>query len=590
MKTKKTLLLTIISVIAFASCSNDDNNADTTDQTTAQFTSSIAQLENVLPTKASETTWDKDDVIGIYMKEASAPLDATSLIADNKKHVTDGTGAFAPENADETIMFPKDGSKVDFIAYYPYKKETIVDFKYPVNVMNQASQAAIDFLYSNNAANTDNTTPNVALNFKHKLTKVLFNMSSDDISDLTGLKVIIKGSKTQATVSLADGSLTANNSSIANIEALTAANGAKAEAIVLPATDLSGYAFVFSLPSGDTYTWDVPSTNVFEGGKKYTFNIKLQNEGVVLVDPQGTIEDWTEGPTQNITVDKDVVINPVVISCPASASAGSTIKITGTGLSAIDNALFNGTAISLASKSDTEITLVIPSTIAANTTADLILVYSGSSQLVAATGFTVNEPPAEAKILYYGNLVMECSDPSMSKQLFNPENGLLYSACDYKNSATLKNEIYAFITWFSGNTDPTTATIQLNNPKKSDSAINQFTCDGAKLPKEFLPNLVLFRVLKTAISEENIFIEKVKNKTLTEINPQIIADAGVANAETNTPRYNAASAGFTIGDVLMFQKFADDGTTVEKVGFLEIVAATVNEKASTMTFNCYFQK
>lgn len=581
MKQAKSILsMVAISVFALASCSDDDS-IDSGNRAAVQFTSSIANVGNGPRTRAAGSTWDAGDAIGIYMTAADAGLSASTVEADNKKYTTDGSGSFTPASASETITFPTGGANADFIAYYPYKKETIVDFKYPVDITSQTSQAGIDFMYSNNATGIDNSSATVSLNFKHKLTKVLFNISSDDIADLSGLGVTLKGSKTKATIDLADGNLVADNNSVANIQALVSTDGATSEAIILPTTSTGGYVFIFILPSGDTFTWSV-STSEFKEGMKYTYNIKLQSTGIVQVDPNATIEDWIDVPSENITIGKDVVVTPTITACPATADAGATITISGTNLDIVDHATFNGANISLASQSETEITLVIPSSITAITTADLILVYNSSKQVVAVSNFVVTIPSPDAKILYYANLVLEANDATMTNQFFNPANGSLYSACDYAGSTTLKNDIYTFITWYTSG-----STIQLNNPSNSESAINMFECSGTKLEKEFLPNNVKFRVLKTTTAAENGFIEQVKNKTLAEVTPQIVEDAGVGNASTSTPRYGT---NFTDGDVLMFQKFGADGTTVEKVGFIEIVSVSLDEKASTMTVNCYFQK
>lgn len=574
------LMVLILPFLALISCS-EENSIGSEENVVAKFTSSIANMEDSPQTKASGTTWDNDDAIGIYMTEAGEVLSSATVKAKNMKYITDGTGIFTPESTSDIITFPTDGSNVDFIAYYPYKKETIVDFQYPVDITNQTSQANIDFLYSNNAAGRNNGSSTVTLNFKHKLVKVIFNISSDDINDLSNLGVTIRGSKSKAMIALADGGLVADNNSITNIEALVSPNGKTSEAIILPATSTNGYAFAFSLPSGDTFTWDV-STAEFKEGMKYTYNVKLESTGIVQVDANATIEDWTEGPTENITVGKDAVATPVVNNCPTTAETGATITISGTDLDLVKYAVFNSEQIALTSQTATQITLVIPSSITTATTADLILIYNTSDQMVAASNFAVTIPSAETKILYYENLILEANDPTMSKQFFNPADGSLYSACDYMNSATLKNDIYTYISWFTGG-----STIQFNNPSNSKTTIAQFECEGVKLEEEFLPNSVKFRVLKTTTSAENSFIEQVKNKTLTEITPQIVANTGVGTAATSTPRYNSA---FFDGDVLMFQKFGADGTTVEKVGFIEIVSVTLNEKASTMTVNCYFQK
>lgn len=311
MKTKNLFLAFAVSALAFTSCSNDDDGGGSGDLKSVHFVSTITDMTGTTPqTRAAGSVWDKNDAIGVYMVKNGLGLTAGTTLAENKHHITEnGTanGIFKPADASSLIKYPDDGSKVDFIAYYPYVSGTIADYKYPIDVSVQASQAAIDFLYSNNAVNLDKNTPSIALRFQHKLTKVIFNITSDDIPDLSGLAVTIKGMKTQATYNLAGGenALTVDGASIADIQAKAAATGANAEAIILPETGVAGRSFVFSLPSGDSFVWEIPATAEYEESKKYTYNVKLQKTGSggegISVEPDDVqIEDWTDGPSENI--------------------------------------------------------------------------------------------------------------------------------------------------------------------------------------------------------------------------------------------------------------------------------------------------
>lgn len=89
------------------------------------------------------------------------------------------------------------------MAYYPYCDD-IVDFKFPVDVSDQSSQTEIDLLYSNNAVNKDKNSPlGIRLNFTHQLTKIVLNITGENISDLSELKVSLEGTKTKAVFDLA---------------------------------------------------------------------------------------------------------------------------------------------------------------------------------------------------------------------------------------------------------------------------------------------------------------------------------------------------------------------------------------------------
>lgn len=304
MKTKNLFFAAALSLLAFSSCNNDEDGGRPGDNGSLRFTSTILNSTST-QTRATGSVWDKNDAIGIYMVKMGQGLVAGSLLAENKHYITENgtsTGIFAPANASESINYPTDGSKVDFIAYYPYSKD-IVDYKYPIDVSVQTSQPAIDFLYSNNALSLDKNTSNISLGFKHELTKIAFAITSTDIADLSGLTVTIKGTKTKASFNLAggDNALVIDDSSVADISAVISENGKSGEAILLPKSGGEQRSFVFSLPSGVSYTWQIPTSEIHEKGTKYTYNVQLQKSGAVKIDPNNTqIEDWTEAPGQTI--------------------------------------------------------------------------------------------------------------------------------------------------------------------------------------------------------------------------------------------------------------------------------------------------
>lgn len=283
-------------------------------------------------------------------------------------------------------------------------------------------------------------------------------------------------------------------------------------------------------------------------------------------------------------------IVPNITSCPSSANIWTEITITGNNLDVATHALFNGMTIDFSSKTVGEIKLTIPTNFLSETTADLILVYNEGDEVIASQNFTVTIPSISGAVNFYGGLVIEAQDPSMSNQFFHAPSGIFYSACTDFN--TIRNNTYFFITWSDAN-----LTFQINNPNNSANQTSMFFCNEAQLPGEKLPNIVKFKILKTSTKAENEFINQVRSRTLGQISPDIIKDAGVSNASTNAPRYNLnglnPSSPFEEGSVLMFQKYNSTGATVEEVGFIEVVEVNVPDdvkRKSTMKFNCFFQK
>ncbi len=299
MKTVKNLFyLAALSTGLLMSCSDDDNNGGCFDNNPVSFTSSINGSK---ATRASGTQWGVD-AIGVYMKKAGETLAEGTIVdeASNKKYTTTGDGKFVYASPEDIIRFPEDGSKVDFVSYYPYDAE-LNTLTYPVDVSDQSNPEEIDLLYSANATELSKTSTEIPLRFDHMLTNLVLNVKDETGQGLTGLTVTITGMATKADFSLADGTLT-NAASTQNISAQVAANGANttASAILLPVTT-SNNTVVFQLSGGRTYVWEIDNGIELKSMNRYTFDINLKSNGTVdVVNPEGTINDWINNPGSTI--------------------------------------------------------------------------------------------------------------------------------------------------------------------------------------------------------------------------------------------------------------------------------------------------
>jgi hypothetical protein len=248
--------------------------------------------------KASGTAWAGNDAIGVFMVNHGS--NDVRNEATNKRYVTaTGDGNFAPAAAD-TVYYPVNGDKVNFIAYYPYVPSIATLGAYAVNVSDQSAPAAIDLLYAKATGtggyDQTNTSP-VALSFGHKLSKLTLNIAAPAPStqiiaaDLASMTVSIAGLNTQASFDLAAGTLGAGSNKAA-ITPLAVTAGAKYEAILLPG-DFSGVSVSFGITQGSApgnYVWNVPN-GAFEAGKEYVYSVSFTGDpGEVSVT--GTIAPW----------------------------------------------------------------------------------------------------------------------------------------------------------------------------------------------------------------------------------------------------------------------------------------------------------
>ena len=277
---------------AMVSCNTEDTASTTANGKVAvQFTGGIS-----VDTRAAGQAWADGDKIGIFMIEAGKTLsaDAISEGVDNVCYQSNGSKAFSPISGGKTIFFPIDGD-VDFYSYYP--QTTVNDYKVALNMANQTSQEAIDFMYAKKTG-CNKATPQVDLKFNHMLSKLVLNVQPGNgltQDDLNKLKVTIKDQNTTATFNLADGVISGEGNP-ANIQMKTVIVGKKYEAILLP-TKSTTREIEFDLDNGHDAPFVWKMDQELKGGNLYNYTtVKLTRTGVEL---SGTIKPWNEVKNDN---------------------------------------------------------------------------------------------------------------------------------------------------------------------------------------------------------------------------------------------------------------------------------------------------
>lgn len=283
-----------------AGCSNDSASDDgKSDGRIALQVSGGVSVQ----TRAHDNAWNADDQIGIYMFTAG-----TSTIAEGTDNIpyklADATtGKFAP--AATAIYFPINGSNVDFHAWYPYKD--VADGEWTADLTDQSSQADLDLMTADaksdtaegkNIYNKDNFA--VALNFHHRLTKLMLNIApGNDISadDLKGLKVELT-QQWKTVIYNPRFDAPDYTEELTAITLLTTADGTSAEAILFP-DDLTGKALttgrqlVFTLKgTSETFRWNIPTGKSFNAGDKNIYTITINRSTLSVT---ATISDWNQG-------------------------------------------------------------------------------------------------------------------------------------------------------------------------------------------------------------------------------------------------------------------------------------------------------
>ena len=291
---KKMTKLFVLALLAGAmvSCNTEDTASTTPNGKVAvQFTGGIS-----VNTRAAGVAWANGDRIGIFMTGTKQALSADAIKegVDNVCYQTSGSIAFSPIPNGKTIYYPIDGD-VDFYSYYP--QTTVSDYKVALNVADQTSQEAIDFMYAKTTG-CNKATPQVDLRFSHMLSRLILNVQPGNgltEEDLNKLKVTIKDQNTKATFNLVDGTISGEENP-ANIKMKAIQVGKRYEAILLP-TASTIREIVFDLDNGydAPFVWKMDSE--LKGGNLYNYTtVKLTRS---TVDMNGIIESWNEVRNNN---------------------------------------------------------------------------------------------------------------------------------------------------------------------------------------------------------------------------------------------------------------------------------------------------
>lgn len=204
MKTRFFALATL--VLALTACNNDNENLNG-DPVAAQFTADIA-----LATRASGTTWDNGDRIGITDIGNDTQYGNVPFILKNGKF-----------EAEKKVIYIEDTKTHTFRAYYPYNAAGGI-LAATTDATAQQNQSAIDFLFATGATG-DKKSPVVSFtdktgkggednSFHHRMSRITLTFEAGDGVDFSVVKperYTLDGLLLTGTFNTADGIATADN-------------------------------------------------------------------------------------------------------------------------------------------------------------------------------------------------------------------------------------------------------------------------------------------------------------------------------------------------------------------------------------------
>lgn len=157
----------------------DDGSAPVSFTAAVQTAQPAATPQTRTTISNGQTVWKWGDRVGVYMlKAGGSVIDDILPGAENSPYtVNNTTGVLSPDGT--PIYYPQNRA-VDFVAYYPYLTYPVVNNLSIEDQSSTSKQCAIDYLYSDNAKNIQPGRTPVALEFRHLMSKVKFDIILGD--------------------------------------------------------------------------------------------------------------------------------------------------------------------------------------------------------------------------------------------------------------------------------------------------------------------------------------------------------------------------------------------------------------------------
>lgn len=295
---KKTLLFGFALGMILSGCNKDEdlNNAGT---------NGVSFTSYMIGSRATDTAWEPNDEIGVYMQNAGTEGYANVNVkyanseADNNKFISASP-----------ITYSGGGTgTVSFMAVYPYNGN-ITDGNYTFTLAD-GDLSENDIMYASAPSIASGVT-NVNLTFQHKLSKIILQLKDEQNNAVTGATVNIDNQCVNGVLNVADGTVSvAGDATYTSVLTFAEGENGQYEVIVIPDEGREGRSIVITTTEGNTYRCPIGSI-AFGNSQKYTFPVSLQapasSGGETIINLEiGSlnIDDWDEGKTVGWIVSPD---------------------------------------------------------------------------------------------------------------------------------------------------------------------------------------------------------------------------------------------------------------------------------------------
>ncbi len=326
----KKLIYSIFAAAALlpVSCSEDTTGVggDTTGEPSAVIFSAAGINEM---TKASGTSWEDGDEIGIYKFNSN-----DQVVSDNVCYQLDSNGSagtFTAVDSDNEIYYSEDGAAVDFWAYYPYQED--YDYDTPTfSIADQDGTTTAKADYMEAVKLTNQTSGEQTFTFSHKFSQVVISITyGSELENLDDLEVEIDGISTEIDLTY----FSATDDATKSINATLSSSNSVATAVVLPvATD----AVVKLYAGGNEYQATLEQT--FAAGKQYSYDVCIGVPDMPVTLTSTGIDQWGTG-ADDAVASSAMVYNNGVYEIYSAAGLQAFAALVNGGDTAINGELMN---------------------------------------------------------------------------------------------------------------------------------------------------------------------------------------------------------------------------------------------------------
>ena len=247
-------------------------------------------------TRATDTSFENGDKVGIYVVNQPNTLKATGNHADNIGFTYSGSWS-----AVTTIYWKDETTKADFYCYYPYASSIsnveAYSFAVKTDQSSVANYKASDFLWGKTTGVAP-TKDAVGITVKQAMSNVIVKLIAGNgytAEDIASASVAICGLKTNSTINLASGVVTATGD-VAEITPMVESDYHRA--LVIPQSVSN--ADLIKVTIGDK-VYTLNQSVEFKSGKQHTCTLTVErtNQGINI-----GIDGWeTEGDDFGGTVE-----------------------------------------------------------------------------------------------------------------------------------------------------------------------------------------------------------------------------------------------------------------------------------------------